>query len=87
MTKQVKEDKDIYIFECPHCDITIQVKKNEINCCIFRCGIYKNNYNQIPPHTKKEECDRLKNNNLIYGCGKPFKFNKELKEIEICGYI
>lgn len=87
MTKQVNEDNDMYIFECPHCEITIEVKKNETNCCIFRCGIYKNNFNQIPPHSNKDECDRLKNNDLIYGCGKPFKFNKETKEIEICDYI
>ena len=28
---------------------------------------------QIDPHLKKEECDRLKSKNLIYGCGKPFQ--------------
>lgn len=87
MSKKVNEDNQTYIFECPNCEIIIQVKKNETNCCIFRCGIYKNNFVQIPPHANKEECDRLKNNDLIYGCGKPFKFNKNKQEVEICEYI
>lgn len=84
---KIKEYNNIYIFDCPHCNIKIEVKKNQINCCIFRCGIYKNNYKQISQHLKKEECDRLKENNLIYGCGKPFKYNKQKQEIEICDYI
>ena len=78
-------DKNIYRFKCPHCHIDIEVLKNQINCKIFRCGIFKNSCKQIPPHTKKLECDRLVKENLIYGCGKPFKFNG--KKIEICGYI
>ena len=31
---------------CPHCNISIIVLKTELNCCIFRCGIYKNSNNQ-----------------------------------------
>lgn len=85
--KEVTLDNNFYIFECPHCDRTITVKQNELNCCIFRCGVYKNNFQQIPPHSKKEECDRLKDNDLIYGCGKPFKFNKQNNLVEICDYI
>jgi hypothetical protein len=39
--------------------------KNEINCAIFRHGSYKKNLQQMNPHEKKEECDRLAQENLI----------------------
>lgn len=80
--------------KCPHCNTMIEVI--ELNCKIFRCGIYKNNFEQIDPHLNKEECDRLYNNGLIYGCSKPFmvivKINDEdnLKieyDSVICDYI
>lgn len=63
------------IIQCPHCNQTIEVI--ELNCCIFRCGIYKATFQQIDPHSPKEQCDSLVNNNLIYGCGKPFKIEKK----------
>ncbi len=63
---------------CPNCNEYIIINKNELNCKIFRHGVYKHNYIQIDPHLNKNECDRLKKENLIYGCGKPF----QIKEIE-----
>ena len=72
---------------CPHCSTTIEVL--QLNCKIFRCGIYKESLEQINPHMCKEECDRLFNNNLIYGCGRPFRvevINNEYKST-ICDYI
>lgn len=30
-----------YIFMCPHCDGQIEVNKKNINCSIFRHGVYK----------------------------------------------
>lgn len=85
----VQNIDNFYIFNCPHCNQKIQVGKDEVNCRIFRCGIYKNNCKPIPPHTSKDECDRLKNNNLIYGCSKPFKFVTidKINSINICDYI
>ena len=62
------------IISCPHCNQSIEVI--EINCRIFRCGIMKSNFTQIHPHLPKSECDRLFNEQLIYGCGKPFKLVK-----------
>ena len=38
---------------CPHCNITIEVL--ELNCQIFRCGIYKNTLEQINPHMSINE--------------------------------
>jgi len=74
---------------CPHCNNAIQIFYNEINCKIYRHGIYKNSMKQIDPHLSKEECDRLVKNNLIYGCGKPFKINIRDNSIQLvkCGYI
>jgi hypothetical protein len=72
---------------CPHCDNYIIIKK--INCGIFRHGIFIKDKKQIDPHTSKENCDNYVKNNLIYGCGKPFRItnidNKWI--IEICDYI
>lgn len=77
------------LFTCPHCEMHIQVLKKEFNCKIFRCGIYKNNFKQINPHMKKEKCEELVKNNLIYGCGKPFKIiiNENKLQVVKCDYI
>jgi hypothetical protein len=45
----------------------------ELNCLIFRCGIFKDTLHQLDPHLCKEECDRLFKEGKIYGCGKPFR--------------
>ena len=74
----------MFIIQCPHCKEFIEIL--ELNCRIFRHGIYKDNYKQIPPHLAKSQCDFLKENNLIYGCGKPFKINSN-NNPEICDYI
>lgn len=78
-------NNNIYQFNCPHCNITIEVQKNQINCQIFRCGVLKSNGNQIGPHTCKAQCDLLKQQDKIWGCGKPFKFDGN--KVQICDYI
>lgn len=73
--------------KCPHCNEYVIIE--EINCAIFRHGILKKNMNQINPHLSKLECDKLKEKDLIYGCGKPFKIiykNNEWISID-CDYI
>lgn len=77
------------LIECPHCKDTVLIMSNEINCGIFRHGSYKKDMTQINPHEKKEICDKLFNDKIIYGCGKPFKLGKKNNEyvIEICDYI
>lgn len=74
-------------FECPHCKEFIEIV--EINCGIFRHGYLKTNFTQINPHLPKNECDKLINEQLIYGCGKPFKISKNNDNFEIseCDYI
>jgi hypothetical protein len=77
------------IIQCPHCNDYVYVFLNELNCKIFRHGIYKNNYEQIDPHLPKEKCEFLIQNKLIYGCGKPFKVIKENNYYisTVCEYI
>ena len=72
---------------CPHCDNYIIIKK--INCGIFRHGIFIKDKKQIDPHASKENCDNYIKNNLIYGCGKPFRITNVDDKwiIEICDYI
>lgn len=87
MNKVIFEN-NFYIFNCPHCFQIIQVHKKQLNCCIFRHGVFKKNMKQINPHTPKKICDKLIKENKIYGCGKPFKFNKgNNPTVEICDYI
>lgn len=74
-----------YSFCCPHCNTDVTVEKDKLNCKIFRCGTMKKDGQQIGPHTSKEECDRLFREQLIYGCGKPFKFDGYI--VEVCEYI
>ena len=79
-------EKDFVVI-CPHCNLFIIIQ--EINCAIFRHGIFIKDNKQINSHSTKEECDNYTKNNLIIGCGKPFKIiktNEEYKTI-ICDYI
>jgi len=79
------------IYECPYndCKMKFIIDKKDINCGIFRCGYFRNNHKQLPPHTKKEVIDKLRNNNLIYGCGCPFMIKKEnnIYKLIQCEYI
>ena len=74
---------------CPHCHMYIIIMKEEFNCKIFRHGVLKANNQQINPHLKKEECDRLAREKLIYGCGKPYKLveRKDKWIAEKCDYL
>jgi|LakMenEpi03Aug12_release.lakeMendotaPanAssembly.Ray.scaffolds.fasta_scaffold804379_2 hypothetical protein len=78
-------EKTIYVVKCPHCSILVEVV--ELNCRIFRCGIFKETYQQINPHLSKKECDDLVLNNSIYGCGKPFQIPAGSSDPVICDYI
>jgi hypothetical protein len=78
------------VIECPHCHDSILIE--QLNCKIFRHGVLKSTNQQINPHLSKLECDNLFENNLIYGCGKPFIIINDINEdnnykVEICDYI
>lgn len=71
---------------CPHCNDIILINYREINCRIFRHGVFKNTFEQIPPHSSKLDCDKFISDDIIYGCGKPFRLNEQNEPV-ICDYI
>jgi len=81
--------EDYEILECPHCKDFVYINHKEVNCGIFRHGVFKNNNQQMDPHSPKSLCDDVKEKDLIWGCGKPFRvYVKDNKHhIEICDYI
>lgn len=78
-----------FYFNCPYCNGNIQIEKNELNCRIFRHAIFRHDGNQLNPHAPQKECERVVEQNLVYGCAKPFKIiNIDGKETIIkCEYI
>ena len=76
------------ILPCPHCNMFVYIE--DINCAIFRHGIYIETGEQIDPHMCKKDCDELVKENLIWGCGKPFQLivtdNNE-PQLKKCEYI
>lgn len=79
-----KNKNDFYFFTCPHCQGGVQVLKKDINCKIFRHGIYKDSNQIINPHASKVVCDELILNNKIYGCGRPIYFDG--LNVTVCDY-
>lgn len=87
-------DGFVCLVECPHCGCFIQIR--EINCAIFRHGVYKQTGQQIDPHLPKADCDRLVATGALYGCGRPFRLKRKGGGVtaspeewiaEICEYI
>jgi hypothetical protein len=76
--------------ECPHCKQTFIVDTTEINCGIFRHAVYKKDLNPINPHETEANCNKLVEEDLVYGCAKPFKISKSSDDkyvTEPCEYI
>lgn len=69
---------------CPHCQGSVWVE--QLNCKIFRHGVFKGTGKQIPPHASKADCDKWQEQNAIWGCGKPFQIDDTGKAI-VCEYI
>lgn len=79
--------KDIVV-TCPWCASPVLIEK--LNCRIFRHGTLISNGQQMNPHEAKQVCDYFIVNNMIYGCGNPFKIiegeKKEFIAVK-CEYI
>ena len=74
---------------CPNCGDSIEIE--QVNCAIFRHGVFKDTLEQIDPHAPKKLCDKVVSQDLIFGCGKPFKLviihNKPMYKAIKCDYI
>jgi hypothetical protein len=77
------------IYECPHCRCYVETRLDQINCKIFRHGVFKAGGAQIDPHLCRAECDRLVANDAIYGCGRPYilHFEGGQWQARACDYI
>ena len=64
-------ENGVYRYICPHCELLTEVHEKELNCCIFRHGVYQQTYKPINPHASQQEVQRLKLDNAIIGCGGP----------------
>lgn len=85
------QELKIYYFNCPNCDGLIEVKNNELNCRIFRHGVYVKGPlgligQPMNPHETKEKCEKMVDEQEILGCGKPFKMNENLSIVQTCDY-
>ena len=76
----------MYTYACPHCKVLVQTEK--IQCGIFRHGVFKGSWKQIPPHLPKAQCDALAAQGKIVGCGKPYQLtgNKNRMKVSPCEY-
>jgi hypothetical protein len=79
----------VLIVVCPHCQEPVMIHRHEINCAIFRHAIFKDNYQQIPPHASQNDCEKWLNKGCVFGCAKPFRLVKQgdTYVAEICDYI
>lgn len=76
------------IVTCPHCECQVEIL--EVNCRIFRHGVFKQTGAQVPPHSSKENCDMWFVERQVYGCTKPFKLVQETNGdwiAQVCDYI
>jgi hypothetical protein len=78
--------EEIFRFNCPNCSVILEVLKKDVNCTIFRHGVFKETWTLIPPHASKEQILKWIELDKIIGCGKPFKLTIS-GELSICGYI
>lgn len=88
--KFVEKIDGVFVFECPHCEGTVEVEEAAVACRIFRHASYKQPGNPpIPPHSSQDECERLMAANEIRGCAKPFMFffADPKNYVEACDYI
>ena len=86
VTAEGRKNASNIVVVCPHCGEHILIE--QLNCCIFRHGVLKETGLQMDQHASKEVCDYYKENDKIYGCGKPFKVVFMMSYIAInCDYI
>ncbi len=81
------QDTEIYL-NCPHCGNMFMTTEQSIACAIYRHAVLKSNMEQINPHASEVECQTFVNNDLIYGCGGPFRITKTngAYSAVVCGY-
>ena len=78
--QEIKEKVEEPIVVCPHCKESILIEK--LNCGIFRHGVSKVTGQQLTPHLDKQNCDSLKDRDLI-AKDKESEMNNKIYELEL----
>lgn len=75
-------------FKCPHCQNFFVVEESEINCRIVRHFAFRDG-TQLNPHAPKQDCERVVQEDLGYGCAKPCFLTNEagVWEARMCDYV
>lgn len=95
MTENVVEilDDGTFMFQCPHCNGTVLVKRRDVRCRIFRHATFKHNARPISPHAPQAMCEKYVRQGVVYGCARPMLFvfgdsaNNRPHTVKPCGYI
>ena len=77
---------DYLVLKCPHCNDLVFIYLSELNCRIFRHGVFKKGFVGVYQHSTKAECEQYVKDDLIVGCGKPFLIDETLNAV-VCDYI
>ncbi|NDE17926.1 hypothetical protein EBZ80_23675 [bacterium] len=89
----VIEDGAWLSFACPHCHVWVTVHRPEVNCGIFRHGVFRETGQPVPPHASQPDCEQWHATDQIWGCGKPFRLSRGAGgvddgfRVDICDYI
>jgi len=91
-TTTTRAEDGSLIFACPHCQGTVQVAPQDLNCRIFRHGVFRQipGTPPIPPHASQEECERWVVRGEILGCGGPFQLTEDNPpnfKVRVCGFV
>jgi hypothetical protein len=84
----IKYDIKMIITTCPSCQGDVIILEEEIACGVFRHAVYKNG-TDVGQHSSKEYMDGLIKNDLVWGCGRPFRLEKKEESYEAveCDWI
>lgn len=77
----------MFVIKCPHCYGERFIE--QLNCGIFRDGVFKQSLEPIPPHSTREECEKLLRDNVVIGCTRPFQIIviNDKYVVQKCDYI
>ena len=59
------------LIQCPWCNMFVWIE--DVGCGIVSHAVMKDTMKQLNSFTSKEQCNYLKNNDFIFGCGGQFR--------------
>jgi hypothetical protein len=79
-----EDDDEKMYFVCPHgCGMKCCVRRSEINCMIFICGMHAQTRQQVGQHNEAAAA-ALKQQGLLIGCGGQYRWVAESKTMVVC---